>query len=268
MIGVRKIKKIYYKAIGVGGTGLDFKPRLDDFYIAGYPKSGNTWLDFIVASIIKYPDYKCVNFETINKSVADIHSESPLKMNKMKSPRILKTHFYHLEYYRRGIYIVRNPNEVAVSYYYYYLKNRIFDETYSLSNFVKDWVDGNWGKAFQSWGKHTESWLNNVNDQHFLILKYEDLKLDCHKEIKKIIKLLSLELEDSSVDEIVKWCSAENMYILEKKGLEKGFSGYKNARKDIQFVRTSNVKNRIELTDIDKTMIRSAWGGTMEKLGY
>ncbi|MET3598503.1 sulfotransferase domain-containing protein [Martelella mangrovi] len=256
-----------YSIAGLGGTGRDFKVRPDDRFIVGYPKSGNTWLDFIVASMMaeKVED---VNFVTINDLVADIHSESPLRMARLQSPRLLKSHDYYHSEYRKVLFIVRHPYAVAVSFYYYHLKNRVFDETYSLSEFVRNWVEGKWGKSFLTWGEHTESWLDHQNSTSFLMIRYEDLKQSLDLSMEDISKFFDLAVSQERMKETIHWCGAENMARLEGEGLEKGFKGYKHARKDIQFVRSSSSAVRQSLSDSDKKIISDAWGDVMARLGY
>ncbi|PRX09060.1 UNVERIFIED_ORG: sulfotransferase domain-containing protein [Martelella mediterranea] len=266
-MALHQLRKFSYRALGFGGTGRQFKTRPDDRFIVGYPKSGNTWVDFIVATITAR-DVHDVNFTTINSIVADIHSESPIRMSRLPSPRWLKSHDYYHPSYNKVLLVVRHPYAVAVSFYYYYMKNNRFDESYKISEFVESWIKGEWGTSFSTWGAHTESWLDRAQDGRLMVLRYEDLKKAPEAAVRNISSFFELEISDQRVDETVAWCSAENMAKLENDGLEKGFRGFKSARKDIQFVRSSSSTTRQTLTDVDKKAIFEAWADVMKRVGY
>jgi hypothetical protein len=255
------------KASGIGGKGRHIRPRPDDRFLVGYPKSGNTWLNFLVACSV-VSDVEEVNFESINTIVADVHALSPLQLFRLKSPRILKSHDYYCEGFPKVVHIRRHPFSVAVSYYYFLMKRRRYDESYSLSEFVEDWIAGKWGGQYGTWESHNRSWLEQSNQKAVHLLKYEDLKTDTLAELQRVAEHFEIEVTPKELENAVSWSSAENMSRLERLGFAKGFQSMKDGREDIAFVRTEGGPARQSLSDQDEARIRNAWGGLMSELGY
>jgi len=253
--------------LGVGGNGRNLHVRSSDIFIVGYPKSGNTWLDFLVACVIS-ERVEDVNFKSINTIVGDIHALSPWQLHRLKNPRYLKSHNYFTPKYSKVVHIVRHPYDVAVSYYYFLLKGKMFDESYSLSEFVTDWVEGKWGEGYGTWEFNTRSWIAgaSVEKRHFIF--YEDLKKDTIGELSKVVDFLGIQVSADKVSEAVTWCQPENMNRLEKEGFAGFLKGVKGDRADIEFVRTAQSRKRASLSDKDKEKIAAAWQPLMDELGY
>jgi len=60
-----------------------------------------------------------------------------------KSPRVLKSHECFDPRYHRVIYIVRDPRDVAVSFYFHNLKVRVIPDGYSMDEFVNRFIAAN-----------------------------------------------------------------------------------------------------------------------------
>ena len=88
----------------------------DDVYIASYPKSGNTWLRFVLANMKSKG--KEINFRNIDQYVPDVYTSKCI-LNAQKSERIIKTHQTLFEHYPKTIYIYRDYRDVLVSFYHY-----------------------------------------------------------------------------------------------------------------------------------------------------
>lgn len=261
------LKLAVLKLAGIGGNGRNIRTRPGDCFLVGYPKSGNTWLNFLVASLIA-ESVREVDFKSINRLVGDVHALTPLQLHRMPTPRFLKSHDYFCERFPKVVHISRNPYSVAVSYYYFLMKRRRFDESYLLSEFVRDWIKGQWGPGYGTWETHNQSWYNLAQPETAHFLKYEDLKANTYEELRKIAKHLEIATSPSRIRAAIDWCSAENMARLEKDGMYEGFKGLQGSRDDIAFVRTGKKDDRQVLTEQDKALISDTWGNMMRRLGY
>src|ERR1700691_3950002 len=90
-------------------------------WIASYPKSGNTWVRFLVSHLLFGP---LDSAATLNRLVPDIH-ELGAAVEAPSTPVLMKTHFPYspalpLAMQTAGaIYVVRDPADVMLSNYYY-----------------------------------------------------------------------------------------------------------------------------------------------------
>ena len=70
----------------------------DDIFIVSYPKSGNTWMRFLIGNLL-FQD-EPITFSNIELKVPDIYRNNNRKLLKISSPRILKSHEYSADYLR------------------------------------------------------------------------------------------------------------------------------------------------------------------------
>ena len=79
----------------------------------------------------------------------------------------------------RVIYIVRDPRDVAVSFYFYNLKVRVIPDGYSMDEFVNRFVAANvvpYADRVGCWQDHVLSWVRlREGKPGFSMVRYEDL---------------------------------------------------------------------------------------------
>tara|TARA_A100001234_G_C12589242_1_gene369737 strand:- start:181 stop:1032 length:852 start_codon:yes stop_codon:yes gene_type:complete len=195
------------------------------FWIASYPKSGNTWVrsllssyyytndgkfrdDSLLKNIGQFPEKKHFKNFDYNISVPGDTAKFWIKaqelINKDKKIRFFKTHnflgkinntqFTNEENTLGAIYILRDPRNVITS-----VKNH-FEMTYEDSlefmlnerKFTYDYFKKNDYGDFQflsSWEKNYQTWINNKIFPT-LVIKYEDLINQNFEEFKKIINFI------------------------------------------------------------------------------
>jgi hypothetical protein len=172
----------------------------DDIFIASYPKSGNTWLRFILANMKSSGEE--ITFQTIDQYVSDVYTSKEL-LNSKKNNRIIKTHEPLFEYYPKTIYIYRDYRDVLISFYYYEKALKHFEG--SLEQFI---LSKNITQPFGSWKAHVKKALD-------FKLKYPDriLLISYESMIKKPLTQLKLIQEFTefktklSIEEINNRCS-------------------------------------------------------------
>ncbi|RUS70421.1 hypothetical protein EGW08_021820 [Elysia chlorotica] len=225
-----------------------FDVREDDIWVVTYPKSGTTWVQEIVYLLMNDLDTEKASRTNISLRFPYFEFMEPgLKtIAEMPSPRLIKSHLplsilpNQIKSKKpKMIYIVRNPKDVVVSYYSFAMKflnvvpfNGSFEDYCQL--FVSDKVD------YGPWWKHVSEAWQRKDDDNVLVLFYEDLHLDTHKQVKEIANFLGKSVTDKEVDVIVKYCSFENMKLNNSVNYE-WMKDAGVANKKVQFMRQGKV---------------------------
>jgi hypothetical protein len=240
----------------------------DDTFLVSYPRSGNTWTRFLIANLM-YPAEN-VTFANIERLIPDTSSQSSRALKRTPRPRIIKTHHYFDHRCRKVIYIVRDPRDVALSYYDFHRKYRQIEDNYPLESWVRDFVEGklisaDWG----SWGENVASWLyTRGQSEDFLLLRYEDMTENPARELAKVARHLGKNATAEQLKRAVELSSADRMRELEK-AEENQWVATKKHRKDIPFVRVAKAGGwRSKLPPQCIEQIESKWGRLMKTLGY
>jgi hypothetical protein len=262
------IKTVLRYILGTDLAERNFAVYPNDTFVVSYPRSGNTWTRFLIANLI-YPD-KDVSFTNIEKLIPDTSSQSNRALKGTPRPRIIKTHEYFDHRYPKTIYIVRDPRDVALSYYDFQRKYMQIEDGYPLERYVDDFVSGKlisvgWG----TWGENVASWIfTRGKRKEFLLLRYEDMKKDTHRELARIANFLDIDPAPERLQHAIERSSADRMRELEK--LESDtWIATKNRRKDIPFVRVAKSGGwRTSLPESCVHQIEAAWGELMTTLGY
>jgi len=186
----------------------------DDLYLVSFPKSGNTWLSFLMANIhLKMSGIsREVNFFNIHDFIPDIHSSRNLKRDILPFPghRVIKSHSVFNPFYRKVIYLVRDPRDVMVSYYWF-LKN-LGSFNGSLSEMIRSPLLG-----IRAWCKHVQGWVEKSPASVSIdFVRYEDLKSDPSEVLRRLYKLLGYTIPNDILMESIELSSFENMKKLEE----------------------------------------------------
>ncbi len=89
----------------------------DDVFLVSYPRSGNTWTRFLIGNLLDQEDP--ITFANIESRIPEIYFFPDKVLRRLPRPRILKSHEYFDHRYKRVVYIVRDPRDVATSMYHY-----------------------------------------------------------------------------------------------------------------------------------------------------
>lgn len=201
----------------------------DDIFLASYPRSGNTWVSFLLNKYVScvYPHL----WSPSQSIVGEIYKSSPEILAQQPRPRIIKIHSPYEAKLSRVIYLVRDARDVAVSYYYFYLK---FRDVESIS--FKDYLEKfNLGKIdnYGIWNYHVSSWLDNrENSDQFLIIRYEDLKANTCETFSKIVNFIWDEVDVSGIEHAVEATEISRLQDIERQN-----NLFPDSNKEIQFFR-------------------------------
>ena len=229
----------------------------DDIFIVSYPKSGNTWMRFLLANLMTQKE---INFHSAADYIPDFEAHKEL-LEKCPRPRILKSHSLFDMRFKKIIYLIRDPRDVYVSYFHY-LKKKLPNNQQDFSVFLrkKDLYPSRWHV-------HIESWLM-AEKNDFLVIRYEDMLLDTYAELRKVVQFLAWEISDVKLSEAIKKSSFKEMFRLEN---EKGrpFRSEEDKSGSSKFVRSGKSgewKSYFSKEDLE--FLRSECGNLLEKMGY
>ena len=263
-----RIREGFKRLFGRDIAGRDFTIYPDDTFIVSYPRSGNTWTRFLLANLL-HPQQE-VTFATIENQVPDAEAQSRVHFRRISRPRFIKSHQYFHPRYRKVVYIVRDPRDVALSFYDFQRKYRHIEDEYPLTNFVSDFVAGrmisaSWG----TWRENVGSWIyTRGGSPGFLLLRYEDMLSDTLNQTTHLAEFLGLNLTTPVLERAIERSNADQMRKLEKTQGNQWVST-KGKRSDIPFVRSATSggwKNKLPESLVAE--IEAAWSSLMGQLGY
>jgi hypothetical protein len=245
----------------------------DDVYLVSYPRSGNTWTRFLVANLLNPED--SATFTNIESRVAEIYFNPDHALRKLPRPRLLKSHEAFHPNYPRVICIVRDPRDVAVSFYHHNVKARNIPDTYPMDDFIPRFMRAEFDPWWGSWADNVMSWIKMREGRDaFLLLRYEDMKEDSPRELLKIARFLqkagfnNIDASPEKVAQAVQLSSPERMRELEKQEAGK-YAQLKQTRQDKPFVRSAQAGGwKSVLSRESVALIEREWGAIMKSLGY
>lgn len=175
----------------------------EDVFIVGYPKSGNTWVQNLVAGVIYGVDPEHAPDTLIQELVPDVHYKHYYK--RYWTPMFFKSHHLPRPEYRRVVYLLRDGRDVMVSYFRHRtdLEGRRVD-------FLKMVRNGE-GLFPCKWYEHVEAWLRNPYNANMTIIKYEGLKRNPIDELSKFCTFVGIERHDSFLKRIIEGCTFAKM---------------------------------------------------------
>ena len=115
------------------------------------------WIDFVnqVATNSKKLEMQKTT------SQKPFHKGSPIwLLASIAPPRMIKSHECFEPRYKKMVYIVRDPRDVAISNYHWEMKKGSFDDRFPVARFVPKWMDSEYWPRLGSWSDHITSWLS------------------------------------------------------------------------------------------------------------
>jgi hypothetical protein len=239
----------------------------DDIFLTSYPRSGNTWTRFLVGNLVHTEE--AVTFLNVERLVPDMYKHGDYYMRHLPRPRILKSHEVFDPRYKKIIYIVRDPRDVAISNYHWEMKQRAVKDGVPIEEFLPDWIGGKVWDRLGNWGDHVTSWLSTRGDRPgFVMLRYEDLIEDPARELVKVANLLGIEPSPERLARAADLSSADRMRQLEQTQGKKWVQT-RYTRQDKPFVRKAASGGwKAVLSPKSVAAIEAAWGDIMTSIGY
>jgi Sulfotransferase domain len=231
--------------------------RPNDIFFASYPRSGSTWLRFVLyESIVGQSS----GFGNVNESIPDVKDRKTGIALMPNGGRLIKTHEpYHPEY-KKAVYLVRDPRDVALSEYAYQTALGLVDQP--LDDYLRVFLTKG-VNPFSSWSAHINSWLSApLSSDQLLVVKFEDLRHDTTNGVADIIRFFGLTPNLAQIREAVANNSVERMKAKEKETPQR-------ASKKGQFIRSGSVGGwRAKLTEAQIAVVRDHASDLLNRLSY
>jgi Sulfotransferase domain len=180
--------------------------RPTDVFIVGHPKSGNTWISYMLAVILEDGDVeRHVTMANIGYFIPAIHgSDSKISSNDAPfDPRIFRNEWpTHPSLYPRTLYLVRDPRAVLVSYYHHY-RVTTGDSATSLDAFIEMYLrDGcirSWEPRLVRWDEQVADWMRRMNRQPVMIVKYETVHRDRRSILRNVTRFCGIRTSEDTI---------------------------------------------------------------------
>ena len=240
--------------------------RPTDVFLVTYPKSGTTWMAFLLANIIYSKQYTeqniILNLRTLPEIVPDINElysagADLSKYAHLPNPRVFTVHARYDRAFPRVIYILRDPRSVMVSYWHH---KRLVDPGFDLS--LKDFIakDDHWPTL---WNKHVEEWLFRGH-KNVMTVRYEEMDVNALEIARKVIEFIKLPSDERTIKHAVEAAKFDNMKTLEDK-----YGRRVQGAHEERFIRKGNTDSwREELDEESLRILEQKYGAVMTKLGY
>ncbi|XP_023227898.1 estrogen sulfotransferase-like [Centruroides sculpturatus] len=195
-----------------------FEVRDDDIFVVAFPKTGTTWLQELVYVIYNNVDLNKAATSSLEDRFPYLEFIYPgiSAVSKMSSPRFIKSHLpFSLlpqdikEKSPKIFYIIRNPKDVAVSYYHFVSMLTMTDYIGQFKDFFESFIEDKvpYGPL---WRHYMEFWEHR-DDNNIFIISYEDLQRDMKGCIEKIATFLGKSLSEDEINRIKDHCCFINM---------------------------------------------------------
>jgi aryl sulfotransferase len=235
-------------------------------WLASYPRSGNTWLRFLLYNLYYGSPFAS---HQVDKFIPSFHNGVSPRHFAGGRPAIVKTHLcYHVdmplaECTAGALYVYRHPMPVMASNVRYVMRLVPYEDLPMaarrelVGKIVTEFVDNcgliGWHRAgYGSWEKNLRSWLEADLKFPVLALRYEDLARGPLAEIDRICDFLGLRTSPADRAAAVQNASERTLMAMEEREIHYNWPGFfgpriKGGSRKWRFVRDSSLEPLAEL---------------------
>ncbi len=231
----------------------------EDIFIVGWPKSGNTWFQNLIAGVVYGVDPKMAPPGLAYHLVPDVHYDKFYQ--RYSSPMYFKSHFLPRPDYRRVVYLLRDGRDALVSYYHYLealQKQKVdFLELATVGSMLFPC----------SWHEHVEAWKHNPYSAQMIVIKYEDLLREPVEQLERFCRFSNLVREREYLAAVADAAQFKNLRVKESR-LGRGRPDDEMAAGKFFFRRGMAGSHKDEMPqDVLAAFLKSA-GETLRRHGY
>lgn len=264
-------KRIWYRAAKSGlhtpltwvrHWGLDE----NDAFIASYPRSGNTWLRFLMFEILASGS---AGFEEVNHMVAEVGLHGRGLQVLPGQGRLIKTHESYRRPYKKAIYLVRDVRDVVLSEFAYQKALGWIPDDFTgfLHRFLRGEVN-----PFGAWHQHVASWVDSPlgSSSNFLLVKFEDLRGNPNRVVTQVLDFLGVEVDPQTIEDAIANNTVARMQEKEHRSPQLAATAPKpHVGEESRFIRSGSVGRwRNRLTEAQVELIEQHAGKVLARMGY
>ncbi|USN99833.1 MAG: sulfotransferase domain-containing protein [Phycisphaeraceae bacterium] len=191
-------------------------------WLASYPKSGNTWLRFLLANLLAGgPPESSLD---VSRRIPDIHRPDDPYDPPDDGREFIKTHFMRSESHprlaetARVVHVVRHPRDVLLSALNYRRMEGVIEplsDAQYTEMFIRNSGDALWARlGYGTWIQHAASWAQ-ATAWPVLTIKYEDLKADTAAVLRRVLAFVEVDVGENEIERAVKQSTFDNLRALE-----------------------------------------------------
>lgn len=200
-------QKLLHSVTPDGYTSIN-ESAPQDIFIVGYPKSGNTWFQELIAGTVFGVLPEVAPLSLVQDLVPDVHAVPWYKRHTRMM--FFKSHEMPNPHYRRVIYLMRDGRDAMVSFLHH--EQALKRRSLNFLDFIR--LDR---QTFPcKWHEHVEAWLANPFNAEMMLVRYEDLKADPLKELRRVCEFAGVERPTQMLKLAVQSASFERMQAKEK----------------------------------------------------
>ena len=186
-----------------------------DKLLVSYPKSGNTWVQWIIYFLFNDTEgpvtHPLGQFNPDNPVMRIVESyyTTNAELTRIRTghqDHVIKSHSVFMTKFARAkvLYIVRDPRDVALSYFSYATK--LLGRDMGFGEFLAKFLHGEIQPRFGSWGEHVGSWLGAMkgDSEHFLAVRYEDLIDAPLDAVRGMCRFFSWNMGDEAIETAIR----------------------------------------------------------------
>ena len=238
--------------------------RPTDIFLCSFPKSGTTWVGYLLAQLLKQNPNEQLGLDSFNQYVPDINliytkSGSLDEFESMLDPRFFLCHAAYESHFKKVVYVLRDPRDVMVSYWHF---QRFLSRDFNLSLLEYLQSDSRWPCH---WDQHVTSWLLPRRHPDLIVIKYEDMHVDPVGEMQKLRMFCGANWSVEEIQVAINASRFDRMRAAEDKFGLKAKAGDEAER----FVRKGKAGSwREELGTAELAVIEDRYGDVMQQFGY
>jgi hypothetical protein len=232
-----------------------------DVFVASYPRSGSTWLRFLLFETLTRNE---AGFDNVNRVIPDVGMHVDATVLLANQGRLIKTHEPFRREYKRAVYVVRDVRDVVLSEYAY--QNALGRIRGTFDEYVTDFLQGT-ATGYGSWQDHVRGWIDSPLEASgdLLVVRYRDLRKDTQTHLQRIMSFLGVEVDRQTIVRAIQNNEFQKMRAKEDRSPQLG----KSVDAERRFVRKGAVGGwREQLTIEQLRRIEDKTGIMMARLGY